>query len=262
MAFLLWGSSAFAHADTTVKTRTVSTDSGVPANVQSHDEHRDVRYRKGTMRRKDSLADGTTTVFSDIANCDTRTGFLIDPTVHEYRTYKVVKFAPPAQLDEYRKGHPEDVVEIQSTTVETGERKMFFGREARHFITTTRRASDKTDPGGEETVDGWYIEHETPDGYCAPDYVHTDPFYEIGTGLVLLPQVAHFNHTGPVPTGLAVQLTFIHKDLARQGAAERVFKTEETVEELSDKPLGPLLFELPPGLRENPDLLGPHAERQ
>jgi hypothetical protein len=262
LTFLLCGFRAFAHADTTVKTRTVNTDSAPPANVRNHDEHLDVRYRKGRMRRKDILSDRAAIVFSNIANCDARTGFLVDPTVHEYRIYKVVRFPAPSQLDEYRKKHPEHFVEIQSATVETGERKTFFGHQARHFISTTRRAPDKANPGGEETVDGWYIEHETPDSNCAPDYVHTEPLYVIGTGLVLPWRIAHFNHTGPIPTGLAVQVIFTHREPAKEGAAERVFRTEQTVEELSDAPLSPSLFDLPLGLRENPDLLGPQAEHQ
>jgi len=118
---LLVGFSALGYGDTTVKTHTVSTDTGAPANVQNPSEHRDVHYRKGAMRRKDSLGGGATTIFSNIANCDTRTGFLIDPVAREYRTYKVVRFSPPAQLDEYRKKNPRDVIEVQSTTVEMSE---------------------------------------------------------------------------------------------------------------------------------------------
>lgn len=249
-ALLLVGCSTLGWADTTVKTHTVITDTGAPANVQNPSEHRDARYRKGTMRRKDSFGDGTTTLFSSIANCETRTGFLIDPVSREYRTYKVVRFSPSSQLDEYRKKNARDVIEVQSTTVETGERKTFFGHPARHFITTTNSKA-----GGEETVDGWYIEHETPDNDCAPDYVHTDPFYAIGTALVMPPQIAHFNHTGPVPTGLAVHLTVTHKTPGGNGTAARVIRTEETVEELSDSPLGTSLFELPSGLSQNPNLL-------
>lgn len=226
VTLLLVGWSTVGYADTTVKTHTVITDTGAPADVQNPNELRDVRYRKGTMRRKDSLGDGATALFSNIANCDTRTGFLIDPVAREYRTYKVVRFSPSSQLDEYRKKNPRDVIEIQSTTVETGERKTFFGHPARHFITTTRRVAENSKEGGEETVDGWYIEHETPDNNCTPDYVHTDPFYVIGTALVMWPQIAHFNHTGPVPTGLAVQLTVTHKTSGSSDTTARVIRTE------------------------------------
>jgi hypothetical protein len=184
------------------------------------------------------------------------TGFLIDSKAGEYRNYKVIKFQPASQLDEYRKKNPRDVVEIESKTVDTGERKTFFGHSAKHLITTVRRPLDNNNPGGEETVDGWYIEHEMPDNNCAPDYVHTEPFYVFGAALVLPPQIAHFNHTGPVPTGLAVKLTVTNKIAGSNGKADTITRIEETVEELSDSPLSPSLFQLPAGLRENPNLLG------
>lgn len=261
--FLLVGSLKVAYADTTIKAHSVITDTGSPSNVQNPSEHGDVRYRKGTMRRKDSLGDGATPLFSNVADCSTRTGFLIDAVAHEYRTYKVSRFSPSSELDEYRKKNRRNVIEIQSTTVETDEQKTFFGHPAKHFITTNRRIAQNGEPSGEETMDAWYIEHETPDNNCAPDYVHTDPFYAIGTALVVLPQIAHFNHTGPVPAGLAVQRTVTHKISASSGTTPRILRIEETVEEISDAPLSPSLFELPPGLRENPNLLGgPSALRQ
>jgi hypothetical protein len=182
------------------------------------------------------------------------TGVVIDWKAGEYRRYKVAKFPPASQLDDYRKTNPSDVVEIQSETVDTGEHKMFFGHSAKHFITTIRRPADNNNGGAEETVDGWYIEQEIPDNECAPDYVHSEPFYAIGTALVLPPQIAHFNHTGPVPTGLAVKLTLTRKVMDSTGKADRIVKTEETVEELSDSPLSPSLFEPPSGVRENPNL--------
>jgi hypothetical protein len=72
----------------------------------------------------------------------------------------------------------------------------------------------------------------------------------------MFPQIAHFNHTGPVPSGLAVKLTVTHKFAGSKGAAARIMRIEETVEELSDSPLSPSLFNLPSGFHENPHLLG------
>ena len=68
------------------------------------------------------------------------------------------------------------------------------------------------------------------------------------------PQIAQFHHTGPVPSGLAVKLTVFTIKAARP--PDRILTTEETVEELSDSPLNPSLFELPPGFSENSHLLG------
>lgn len=253
---LLLISPVACHADTTIKTHTVITDTGSPSNVQNPSERRGVRYRKGTMRRKDSLGSGTTTSISNIANCDTRTGFFIDLNTHEYQTYKVVKFWSIADLNNYLQKNPQDAIEIESKTVDIGERKMFFGHSANHFITTITRAPDKNNAGGEETIDAWYIDHEVPDNNCAPDYVRTEPYYVVGTSLVSLPQIARIHHVGPVPIGLAVKTTHILKTPGSKNSPERTFTFEETVDDLSDSPLSPSLFELPPGLHENPHLLG------
>lgn len=75
------------------------------------------------MRRVDSFGAGTTPSIADIANCETKTGFLIDLSAHEYRNYKVVKFASEAQLGEYLKKTGRTAVQVESKTVDTGERK-------------------------------------------------------------------------------------------------------------------------------------------
>jgi hypothetical protein len=253
---LLLISPVACQADTTVKTHRVITDTGSPSNAHNPSEGRGVRYRKGTMRRKDSLGGETTTSISNIANCDTKTGFLIDRNAREYRTYKVVKFWSIAELDDYLQKNLQDVIEIGSKTLDTGERKMFFGYSAKHFITTTARSPDKNNAGGEETIDGWYIDHEVPDNNCAPDYVRTEPYYVVGTALVSLPQIARIHHVGPVPSGLAVKTTHILKTPGSKNSPERIFTIEETVDDLSDSPLSPSLFELPSGLHENLHLLG------
>jgi hypothetical protein len=254
LILFLVGCCAAGQADTMLKTSTVITDSESSPHIQNPMKHRE--YRKGAMRRKDSLDDGAAPVTTDIANCDAKTGFLIDNSVPEYLPYKVVKFWPIAELDDYSKKNHLNVVQIQSKTVDTGERKNFFGHSAKHFITTTKRPADEKNAGGEETTDGWYIEHERPDHQCAPDFVRSEPYYVVGTALVMFPQVAQFDHTGPVPTGLAVKVTHTEKLSGTKGVADRIVTIEETVEELSDAPLSPSLFDLPSGLHENPHLFG------
>ena len=256
LTLFLLGCCTAGRADTMLKTSTVITDSGDSPSVQTPVKHWDLHYRKGAMRRKDSLGDGLTPLILDITNCDAKTGFLIDASAHEYRPYKVVKFWPIAELDDYSKKNHLNVVPIQSKTVDTGERKMFFGHLAKHFITTTKRPSDEKNAGGEETTDGWYIEHETADRQCAPDFVRSEPYYVIGTGLVMFPQIAQFDHSGPVPTGLAVKVTHTERLTGTKGAADRIVILEETVEELSDAPLNPSLFDLPSGLHVNQHLFG------
>jgi hypothetical protein len=139
--------------------------------------------------------------------------------------------------------------------VDTGERKVLFGHPARHLITTTKRADASGSNGGEKIFDGWYIDHELPDRSCAPDFVRTEPYYVTGIAPVDYPDVVQVHHTGPLPTGLAVKSKLTSKRAGtKKGTASRTITIEQTVEELSDSPLSPSLFQLPNGLHENPEL--------
>lgn len=242
-----------------VKTQTVITDSDKNPNVENPSVTRKVQYRHGMMRREDSLGAATTASIADIGNCETRTGFLIDLNAHEYRHYKLVRFTSEAQRDEYLQKTGKTAVQVDSKTVDTGERKVFFGHSAKHLITTTKRAVANS-RGGEEIVDGWYIDYELPDRYCAPDFVRSEPYYVVGSALVDYPDIAQIHHSGPLPTGLAVRSKFTSKLAAtKDGTPGRVITIEKTVEDLSDTPLSPSLFQLPNGLRENPQLFRDHT---
>jgi hypothetical protein len=238
-----------------IKTRTVITDSGPNPSVVNPIVTRKIQYRHEMMRREDSLGVATTASIAEIANCETREGFLIDPDAHEYRSYKLAKFASEAQRGEYLQKAGKTAVQVESKTVDTGERKAFFGHSASHLITVTRRADANDDSGGEEIVDGWYIDHELPDRNCAPDFVRSEPYYVTGTSLVDYPDIANIHHTGPLPTGLAVKSKFIRKFApTKKHTGGRTITIEITVEELSDSQLSPSLFQLPNGLSENPEL--------
>lgn len=233
-----------------VRIQTVITDSDKNPNITNPSVTEKIQYRHGMMRREDGLSGST----ADIANCETKTGFLIDLDTHEYRKYKVVRFASESQRSEYLQRMGKTPVQVESKTVDTDERKVFFGHVAKHLITTTKR-TDGNGLGGEDVVDGWYIDHELPDRYCAPDFVREEPYYVIGTTLVAYPEVAQFHHIGPLPTGLAVRLKVTSKDAATKGSTiGRTITIEKTVEELSDSPLNPSLFQLSSGLHENPQL--------
>ena len=80
----------------------------------------------------------------------------------------------------------------------------------------------------------------------------------IGTALVDYPDLAEFHHSGPLPTGLPVKLRLTSKRAGKNGIL-RTITIEKTVEDLSDSPLSPSLFELPKGLHENPQLWEGHS---
>src|SRR4029077_18854983 len=94
--------SIACHADTTIKKHTVVTDSKSPANVEKSSDFEEILYRKGALRKSEY----PNTSITDIANCDTRTGFLIDLKANAYKTYKVVKYTPTAQIEEYANKNP------------------------------------------------------------------------------------------------------------------------------------------------------------
>lgn len=251
---LLLVSAVLCAADTTVKIHSTITEDG-----RQKSSLQKIYYRHEAMRRKESRSDKSdrrTTSFAEIANCDTKTGFLVDLDAREYVSYNVVKFPSIAQLDEYLKKNPGSAVQVESHTIDTGERRVFFGHPARHLITTIKRPTDARGGGGEDTVDGWYVDHERPDNHCAPELSRDNLLYLLGTVLVTYPEVPRFKHIGPIPDGLAIkQIRTVKFIGSKDGVVGRVVTGEETVEDLSDAPISPSLFEIPSGFHKNPQLL-------
>ena len=238
--------SLFCKADTTIKIKTVFTDSHPRADVQNPMSNRKVYYHRGSFRREEGSAEESKPSIARIANCDTRTGLLLDLEAHEYRSYKVVRLWSEEDLAEYRKKNPNKFAPVESITIETDERKPFFGQNARHFKTKIKNEN------GEEILDGWYIDHESVDMDCSPDYVHKNPMYIFGTMLVQWPAFPEFQHSGPLPSGLAVRLTRTYRE-----HGGRITTSETTVESISDSALDPSLFRVPSGFQENQQLLKP-----
>ncbi len=256
---VLFAASALCHADMKITIRTVSTET--PARAQVANPLVSIYYRSGSMRRKDHASDDLTPpVLSSLANCAAKTGFLVDMNSHEYRSYSLPKSPTAADLHEYLQNNPSNpyhiaLVQVESRTVDTGERKSLLGFEAKHFITTTTRAADDSNAGGEDITDGWYIDHDQPDYNCTPDSVSTEPNYVIPTLLAEPKEFAEFHHTGPLPMGLAVKEKHtVHFNAIKGEKAARSVEIEKTVEELSDSALKISTFELPSGLKENPEL--------
>lgn len=135
---------------------------------------------------------------------------------------------------------------VESRTIDTGEKKTFFGIEARRLITTNERAGS----AGKETIDGWYVDRKSVGEMCRIAEKPLPTHYLVETTLAAYPEVADVHHTGPMPSGLAMSLTFT--STAAQG---QIVKSERVVEEYSEAPLKDSFFELPTGLRENPKLL-------
>jgi hypothetical protein len=243
----------------TISVRHEMTMSPPRPNEESHTVLRNVYYRRGAMRRKDVLEPSGTPSNITIANCDTQRHYMLDLKAHEYREFNVAKSWPEAQIREYLAAHQQDVVQIESKTVDTGERKTFFGMSAKHLVTTIQRPPSKTSGGGTDIIDGWYVDHETNDSNCVPASASSDAFYLLQTPLVTYPEFPQFHHSGPLPIGLAVKLTRTIQFAGKDGTADSMLKSDTTIETLSDSPLEGSRFQLPPGMHENPNLFHQHA---
>jgi hypothetical protein len=126
---------------------------------------------------------------------------------------------------------------IYFDTVDTGERKQFFGRTAKHLVMRWRQIAE---PGAcgltqEGVRDGWYIPE--PDSRPARGYIMA--MGSLG-GRMCRDQLIF--HGKPAPPGISV--------LERNGS----FTTE--VLEMSDAPLDKKLFEVPSGFEKVESLPG------
>jgi hypothetical protein len=215
---------------------------------------RHIYYVRGTIRRIDTLDGNGTVTFTDINNCATRSGVTLDQSMREYRTVKLPRLWTEQQLRDYIEKHSADAVRIDSRTVDTGEKKIILGLTAKRFITTVTRPT-KNGIDGSETIDGWYVEHERDE--CQNEFGLAPELS--GAMLVTYPELPDTHHVGPIPAGLAVQVTdTIRWTGGKYGASGRTLKSERSVESISDLHLDQKIFEIPPGFRENPDLLKPH----
>jgi hypothetical protein len=158
------------------------------------------------------------------------------PTREEL-TGRVPVGPPPAQ--------PSPTVRVETETVDTGERKEFFGRPARHVI-TTRRVISLTEPNRENRatlIDGWYIDLDTGVS-CEPWWWAERSGHVFAYGTVL-------REGDPPPP--PVRPTF--KDIGEPERGYVVLSrttdfgtiTEVEVTALSTAPLDSALFDVPAG---------------
>jgi hypothetical protein len=148
-------------------------------------------------------------------------------------------------------------VRIETTTVDTGERKKLFGHLARHVITIWKQtllAGSHAEPQETET-DGWYIDLDTsitcdlrwPGGKRS--HAHLRP------GLAL--EKYEFVDKGNAETGLAVErkIRSLRTLKTSNGTKTEIAYTSELrIAEFTVGTLDPALFEIPPGFRKVDDI--------
>jgi len=145
---------------------------------------------------------------------------------------------------------------IEITTVDTGERKEFFGRTARHLIATRKQIpleGSKSD-AQQKVTDGWFIDLDTSIS-CdrrspADKRVHTHAFLAAGNMPV---EKIEFVDNGEPETGFATEWKITSPEaitLPDSTKKEHASISEMRVTQLVEGPLDPALFTIPTGFRQ------------
>jgi hypothetical protein len=178
-----------------------------------------------------------------IKRCDLQKAFLINFEDREFTEWPI---RPIPTRQELRAGvesaPPRDqlapTVLVETETVHTGKWKQFFGRSARHVI-TTRRVIPLTGSTRQEhtsVVDGWYIDLDTRVS-CEPWWWASGSGYASGHKQGDEPARPTFKNIGEPERGYAV--------LCRTTEGGSVDDLEVT--EISTAALDPSFFEVPAG---------------
>jgi hypothetical protein len=188
---------------------------------------------------------------------------------HDLNEYGYPKPVSPTKLEP----HPgvavnAPAVDVTVHVVDTGERRELFGHTARHVITTEKKlpSPGACTPLSETLTDGWYIDLEfrtsclQPEKYMEhlretmglpPRPVHTSAAFS-----VLAPGNCNdrflLHYKGVPERGFPLKVTTRTKTQLKMpdGNVEQVERTDEReVTELSEAPLAPALFDIPPGFK-------------
>jgi|SRR5215470_6865497 len=144
---------------------------------------------------------------------------------------------------------------IETTTVDTGERREIYEHTARHIITTRKQIplkGSRSEPQ-KMVTDGWYIDLNSPVS-CDPPFpagrrAHTYLFAATGYQPA---EILEFVDIGEPEMGFAVQQTMTSKGIYTlpDGAKKQTeSKSETLVTQLEEGPLDSALFEIPPGFK-------------
>jgi hypothetical protein len=190
-----------------------------------------------------------------ITRCDLGQSFTLNLETKEY----TASVFPPVPLTAEQRESlglnkpPSEVtptLRIETTTVDTGERKEFFGRLARHVIITTKQTplEGSHAEAGETVSDGWYIDFERRLA-CEPRRDGANGWLGVsGGGREVQPEKPEFANTGPRESGFPVKVkrTLPATKTWPDGRTEPFqSRVESEVTQFEEGPLDPALFEVP-----------------
>lgn len=221
-----------------------------------------VESRTASGRRK---PDGTTEWLvgprlAMITRCDIGQIFELNLDAGEYDstayppkpwTIEQMKARRPTLPDLSRAGAR--TLRIETTTVDTGERKEFFGHSARHVVTTRKQIplEGSLHEPQETRTDGWYIDLR-PQVSCEPVARAGKSGHGYLASGASAREKVEFIDIGQPETGFGVQLTITTKGAYKLGdGSPKSYesRTETQVTELREGVLDPALFEIPAGFQ-------------
>jgi hypothetical protein len=197
-----------------------------------------------------------------ITRCDLGQNFELNLDTREYTS---APYPPKAFTKEELKARGLDTpvtyasdkptVRIETTTIDTGERKEIFGRTARRVITTRKHTPlEGARSGSQEMVtDAWYIDlsqriscdPKPPEGKQGHAYLRATS----GKQPVDRPEFVTIGEPErgfALNSAMTVKSTFTTPD---GGTKDYDSKIETHVTQLEEGPLDPALFEIPPGFK-------------
>lgn len=190
-----------------------------------------------------------------ITRCDRGDSLLIDFGEREYIVTPLRSLLPAGQQVPLAAApHPPTLI-VETTSVDTSERRTMFGRQARHVITTERRIPhDRSISDNSESVtDGWYIDISTSlpceRGQSGGAVVTVLTVNKSADGLSTTPVVS-FRDIGKRETGYVVASTntVTFHDTSADGTTRQFVSTlHREVTQITEQPLDPALFEPPAG---------------
>ena len=196
-----------------------------------------------------------------ITRCDLGKQFELNLDSAEY----VSAPYPPQPLTqaemEARGFHPaisptrEPTLRIETTTVDTGERKKYFGHLARHVITTRKQIPfEYSHSEPQETItDGWYIDLDlNPPVSCDPKMKTGKRTHAYLAAVNQPSENLEFIDIGEEETGSPVKQVMVSKDMVHlpDGTTRQTnSKSEMAVTKLQFGPFDPALFEVPVGFK-------------
>jgi len=143
---------------------------------------------------------------------------------------------------------------IEIATVDTGERKDFFGHRARHIVTTRKETPlEGSHSGAQESVtDGWYIDLDTGISCDLKWPANKKGFARLTAGNAP-PERIEFVQKGDAETGFPMEWKMASKsEFALPDGTKRKTTSRNSMRivEFVEGPLDPALFEVPAGFKK------------